>query len=388
MVTPDAPGPFVTPAYGTRSLADLLDSAYAVLGAGGTDRLGLAAALPGVRRIVVLLVDGLGAHLLPLATPVAPALAAATVLTPLTCGFPSTTPTSLVSLGAGTPPGAHGVVGFTVRRPDTGRPFTHIHWDDDVDPRQWQPVPSRFDTARSDGLSGQVVAPAAFSGTGLTVAAYGDARYRGADAAGTVAAVSAALAATPRGVVYAYRPEVDRAGHRAGPGSPVWLAAVAAVDRVVAGIAAALPADAALLVVADHGMVRATEDDRIDLDSRPELLAGTRLITGEGRARYVHVEPGASTDVLAAWRAVLGDRALVVSRDEAIASGWYGPTTHTAAARIGDVVAVCRDRWVLVRRAAEPVESSFAGNHGSLTEAELRVPLLLLRPGQTVVPRG
>jgi hypothetical protein len=386
MPTSTDPGPFVPPRYGERSLADLLGSAYAAVaggadGNGGLDPLGLSAVLPGIRRIVVLLADGLGAHLLPLAAPVAPTLAAATALPPLTCGFPSTTPTSLVSVGVGAPPGRHGVVGFTVRLPGTDRLFTHIRWDAEVDPRRWQPLASCFDRGRAAGVPGWVVGSPSFATSGLTDAAYRGADYLGARGTDQfVAAVTRASTAADRGVIFVYRPEIDHAGHLSGPGSAPWLAAVAAVDEVVAGIAAVLPADAALVVTADHGMVRVGDADRIDLDTDPDLLRGTRVIAGEGRARYVHAEPGAAPDVLAAWRELLAGRAEVVSRDEAIAAGWYGPTTPAAAQRIGDVVAVCRGRSVLVRSRAEPTESAFLGYHGSLTEVEMTVPLLLVRP--------
>lgn len=64
--------------------------------------------------------------------------------------------------------------------------------------------------------------------------------------------------------------------------------------------------------------------------------------------RHVHVADGALDDVLAAWRAELGDAAWIRSRDEAIADGWFGTTvTDVARGRIGDVVAAARGtgRW-------------------------------------------
>ncbi|HEY3505888.1 MAG TPA: nucleotide pyrophosphatase/phosphodiesterase family protein [Actinocatenispora sp.] len=381
--SPTAPGHFTAPRYGSGSVADLLPSVLCALGAGGTDPLGLADRLAGVRRVAVLLVDGLGHHLLPIAAPVAPVLAGASRLPGLTAGFPSTTPTSLVSVGTGAPPGAHGVVGFTVRLPGTERTFTHIRWDADVDPRVWQPLDTQFDRAAAAGIHPYVVGGPQFADSGLTVAAYRGAAYRPATGVpGTAAAVLAALSAADRTLVYGYVSEVDRAAHLAGPGSPPWLAAVAEADTLVAGIAAGLPSDAALLVTADHGAVRVDDADRIDVDAAPELLAGTTVITGEPRVRYVHTAPGALADVLAAWREALAGRALVVTRDEAIQSGWYGPTTPAAAARIGDVVALGTDRYVLTRSVAEPYESTFLGYHGSLTEAEMAVPLLLVRPGE------
>jgi hypothetical protein len=135
----------VRPAYGTGSLADVLPSVSALLGVPGTtDVLGLRERLDGVTRVGVLLVDGLGFHQLPVAQAYAPTIRDMS-LSRLTAGFPSTTPVSLATLGTGAPPGAHGILGFTTRRPD-GRNLVHILWGHDPDPREWQPLPTRFET--------------------------------------------------------------------------------------------------------------------------------------------------------------------------------------------------------------------------------------------------
>jgi hypothetical protein len=103
-----------------------------------------------------------------------------------------------------------------------------------------------------------------------------------------------------------------------------------------------------------------------------------QAIGGEARARYVYVADGAGDDVLAAWRETLADRAWVVSRDEAIAAGWFGyRVADDVLPRIGDVVAAARGAAALVRRTVEPLESSLIGHHGSMSTAEQRVPLLL-----------
>jgi hypothetical protein len=90
------------------------------------------------------------------------------------------------------------------------------------------------------------------------------------------------------------------------------------------------------------------------------------------------VAQGATDDVLATWRATLAQRAWVVSRDEAIAAGWFGErVSDETRRRIGDIVAAARRSAALLRRAAEPLESSLIGHHGSLTTSEQNVPLLL-----------
>jgi hypothetical protein len=81
--------------------------------------------------------------------------------------------------------------------------------------------------------------------------------------------------------------------------------------------------------------------------------------------------------VLDIWRTVLGDRAWVITGDEAVRAGLFGPVvTPTARARVGDVLAISRGGLGVVRRRRESTASSLLGHHGALTDAELLVPLL------------
>jgi hypothetical protein len=123
-------------------------------------------------------------------------------------------------------------------------------------------------------------------------------------------------------------------------------------------------------------MLDVPEETRLDIDEYPELTDGVRLLAGEPRARYVHAEPGAATDVLDRWRAVLGERAWVATREEAVASGVFGPVDDALAPRIGDVVALARGSWALTATVREPGPSRLAAYHGSLTATELAIPLL------------
>ncbi|WBB67253.1 nucleotide pyrophosphatase/phosphodiesterase family protein [Micromonospora sp. WMMD812] len=389
MTGPPAPGPaplaIVAPRYGDGSLADVLPSALAVLGVpGATDRLGLTARLAGVRRVAVLLVDGLGWYQIPTAAPYAPTLAglAASVGRPLTSGFPSTTPTSLVTLGTGAAPGAHGVLGFTVRVPDTDRVLSHIEWAADPDPQRWQPVPTQLERARAAGVAVTVVSRPEFGGSGLTVAANRGGDYRGAAGVDALAAtmLAALTAGTGPTLVSGYHPDLDRHGHLTGVDSPPWRVAAGEVDTLLARLVDGLPSDAALLVTADHGQLDVPAGHRFDLDTDPRLRAGIRVVAGEPRVRYLHVAPGAVDDVVAAWSAVLGDTARVRTRDEAVASGWFGPVPEEHLARIGDVVVTCNDTYaVLATRSESPLASRLVAYHGSDTAAEMTIPLLVVR---------
>ena len=377
----------VAPRYGQASLADVFPGALTALGVpGSTDPIGLAAGpLAGVRKVAVLLVDGLGHHLLPIAAPQAPALAALAAdprSMALTSGFPSTTPTSLATLGTGAAPGAHGLVGFLLNVPGTDRVLNHIRWHDDPDPLRWQPLRTQFDVAADHGVASYVVAKPEFAGSGLTRAAWRGGQFVGAaDPADVAATMVRLLADAPEpALVYGYVPDVDRWGHECGVGSPQWFGAVREVDALVARLVEGLPADTALLVTADHGQLNVGDGRRVDIDTEPGLRDGVRVLAGEPRVRYLHTLPGAADDVIATWRGVLGADASVLSRAEAVAQGWFGPVSEAHLQRVGDVVAICRDRTVLLAtRTDPPVVARHVGVHGSATELEMMIPLLVAR---------
>lgn len=380
------------PAYGQSSLAELLPSVMAGLGvAGFDDLLGLAAELAEVRHVILLLIDGLGEHNLaenPDAAPVLTSLASP--VGALQAASPSTTPVSLTTLTTGVPPGEHGIVGFTVAMPGTQRLLTHIDWRTDPPPHEWQPVPTVFERARQAGVGVHAVGPAKFMGSGLTEATCRGAAYVPAVGAGDLVARSVSLAADGQpSLVYAYHSALDMTGHLRGCSSDAWRFELSQVDCLVGSMLSAIGPDTAVVVTADHGMLDVAACDKIDLDAikgepgSPDaaaLATGVRLVAGEPRARYVYSQPGAARDVLAAWTAVLGQRAWVMSREQAIDEGLFGPTVLAAhAQRIGDVVAWARGRVAITARRREPGAHALVGYHGSLSSAELTVPVRIGR---------
>ncbi|MDT4911574.1 MAG: hypothetical protein QOC66_702 [Pseudonocardiales bacterium] len=365
----------------------MLPAAAASLGVpGAEDRLGLVDRIGPVRQVVVVLVDGLGYHLLPKLAPHAPLLAAVLAggaghIAELECTFPSTTPTSLVSLATGNLPGEHGILGFTLNVPGTDRVLTHITWRDDPEPATWQPVPTWFERMAEAGASSAVVLPRYFAGSGLTEAAYRGARFCGV---GKRQDYARRLVREVRGgppLVYGYTAVLDTAAHRHGIASAEWGHAAAEADALLTRVLAGLPAGAVLLVTADHGGLDVPVTGRLDIGADPCLSDGLRVVAGEPRVRYLHVLDGAQTDVQAAWRAVLGDRADVLTRDEAVATGMFGPVRAEHLPRIGDLVVICAGDSVVLATDREPPEvAALIGFHGSATPAETAIPLITLRP--------
>jgi len=375
----------LVPPYGSGTLAELGASILASVGGSGANVLGL----PEVRRVCLLIVDGLGWELLrdhPAAAPFLSELAMNA--RPLVAGFPATTVTSLTSLGTGRAPGQHGVLGYQVLIPGQNRLLNGLRWDERIDPEQWQPQRTIYERAVAADIAAYYVAPRAFRRSGLTRAAMRGAKYRPADSMGALAAEAVrALNDAENAIVTAYHGDLDSTGHAFGVASDGWYNQLAHVDKLAEQIAGTLPADTALYVTADHGMVDVPSEDRIDFDAQPELREGVALLGGEGRARHVYARPGAAADVLAIWRETLGNRAWVASRHEAIKEGWFGPVEAAMAPRIGDVIAAPTGHWAIVATRAEPRESELVGMHGSLAPADQLIPMLTL-PGQLTARRS
>ena len=149
------------------------------------------------------------------------------------------------------------------------------------------------------------------------------------------------------------------------------------IDAEAEQLREALPPSVRLLVVADHGMIDSAPASRIDVDERTELRDGVALLGGEARFRHLYCQRGAVDDVVATWSSVLGDRAAVLARHDAIARGWFGPVLPGVLPRLGDVIVACQGETAILSTSDFPYEATLVGLHGSLTPDEMLIPLLI-----------
>ncbi|MEP6759900.1 MAG: nucleotide pyrophosphatase/phosphodiesterase family protein [Sporichthyaceae bacterium] len=368
------------PAFGGGSLADVLPSVLAGLGVAGESA---ALEFPVTSRVCVVLVDGLGwnaLRALPEEAPFLTSLLGNDGSRAITSVFPTTTPIALTSLGTGLSPGEHGIVGLLLRLPEDGRVVDTLALPAQVDMRALQPRPTAFERAVAAGIEVTRIGPKHFDGAGLSEAGLRGGRYAGAESKGErVDATHDAVRRGQRSLSYVYLGTLDATGHRRGCSSTAWARELTHIDRVVEQIADTLPAGATLLITSDHGMVDVPFENRWDVADTPSLSAGVEVVAGDLRGVHVHARPGAAEDVLEAWRSTLGADFWVFSRDDAIKAGLYGPAVaEHVYHRIGDVVAVARDTSAVVdRRVMSPELLALVGLHGSVTEDELVVPLLI-----------
>lgn len=363
----------VLPQYGENSLADLMPSVLGAMGVAGEQNM---LRLPRARRYCVLLIDGLGWNLLRAHPAEAPFLTSLRGRW-MTCGAPTTTVSSLTSLGTGLVPGRHGLVGYTSRVPGRNELFNALEWKPKLDPFEYQPYPSVFQRAVRAGITTSVLGQRMFRDSGLTsVAMRGP--FVGANSFGERVATAAARSqAGQESLVYVYEQDLDYTGHQVGCRSAAWRHQLAMTDRFAEELCDALPSGTILVVTGDHGMVDVDRSKRVDVDDMPTLRDGVALIAGEARFRHVYTTDGAVDDVYASWRSVLGGRAQVRTRAEAITAGWFGSVEDRVAERLGDVVVNVDGNCAIEYRSQFPRETKLVGLHGALTEDELLVPLIV-----------
>ena len=293
--------------------------------------------------------------------------------------FPSTTATSLATLTTGVMPGAHGMLGYTVQVPRSGgRLLNALKWDERVDPENWQPVETLFQRATAAGITVTHVAAKRYENSGFTRAVFRGANYKGANVVtDLISETKLALQATPS-FVYLYVNDLDTAGHSDGVGSEKWIAALTMIDQMVSQLMKEVPKGTRIWVTSDHGMINVEEKIIIGQDN--PLLQGVSVIAGEPRARHVYLEtdsPSARTETASLWHQYLQDKALVLTRENAISSNLFGTeVTPDAYDRMGEIIAIARGGVVLLDADRADKEGAMVGHHGSDSDIESQVGLL------------
>ena len=356
-------------------LADITNSIFNSLSVPETiDSLSLGSA---ENREVLILIDGMGQDAIDKYGDQFPIFDELKQVKKLYTNFPSTTATSLSTLGTGVLPGVHGMLGYTVRVPRSdNRLLNALKWDERVDPVMWQKVPTLFERAVLAGVSVTHVAAKRYEGSGFTQAALRGAKYVGANGVDEMAtAVSAALKPQPS-FVYTYLNTLDSAGHSDGVGSDKWLTALQQVSEFITKVKQLAPAGTRIWVTSDHGMVNSTEQIILGQDNK--LLENVTLIGGEPRARHIYIKEGAASETIAQWQEFFGNKARVLSKESAIKDGLFGPVvTEDSHDRLGDLIAIANNDLILVDPTRVREESSMVGHHGGVTDIEVEIPLLL-----------
>ena len=356
-------------------LADITNSIFNSLSVPETiDSLSLGSA---ENREVLILIDGMGQDAVDKYADQFPIFDELKQVKKLYTNFPSTTATSLSTLGTGVLPGVHGMLGYTVRVPRSdNRLLNALKWDERVDPVMWQKVPTLFERAVISGVSVTHVAAKRYEGSGFTQAALRGAKYVGVNGVDEMAAAVAAALKPQPSFVYTYLNTLDSAGHSDGVGSDKWLTALSQVSEFITKVKLSVPAGTRVWVTSDHGMVNSTEQLILGQDN--DLLKNVTLIGGEPRARHIYIKEGAESETISQWQEQLAGKAQVLSKESAITSGLFGEVVlEDSRERMGDLIAIAQNDLILIDPDRIREESSMVGHHGGVTNTEVAIPLLL-----------
>jgi hypothetical protein len=323
------------------------------------------------RQIALLVLDGLGWEQLRARPHLAPTLTAMAGGA-ITSVAPTTTATALTSITTGLPPAGHGIVGYRIRA-GPAEVLNVLRWRTAAGDARVEHVPEVYQSAPIfGGTLPPVVTRADFASTGFTRAHLPGARLDGWSSASSLAVNVGRHLRAGEPFVYAYYDGIDKVAHERGFGEH-YDAELRAADRIVADVAAALPSGAALVVTSDHGQVE-VGDAVYPLG--PDILAHASLVSGEGRFRWLHARPGELELLRSRADAAFGDVAWVHTVDELEAAGWFGgPLSQAGRDRLGDV-ALVPHQPIAFADPADTGEVSLRCRHGSLTSAEMYVPLL------------
>ena len=403
----------VTPDYGGRGLLNIPATALEVFGVRTSDDPPpLAdldpALLDGVKRIVVVLADGLGLWQLDRfcangATPFLERLVArahrreAAQLLEATTVFPSTTAAAITTLHTARTPQEHGNIAYFVWLDEFEQVTAMLRWgpavtrrgsyfdDPKIDPRAYVKVPSIHGRFRERGIKSYVIEPEMFRNEAMTRMHSREAAYLGYHLPTTMGVMlRAALETRPNGqspaYLYAYWAGIDTSSHLYGPMSAEAAAEAASFDLNLArAVADRQPGDTLVILTADHGHAFTDPDKIVDLLGDDVLRAMLRNpIAGEPRLAFLHTDH--PSDVREHLDARWPGEFTLLDRDELLAAGFFGHgDTALAKRRIGEVIAMLSsDRAARIMR-VDGQDFRHRGSHGGMSPEEMKIPILAWR---------
>jgi len=348
--------------------------------------------IAGARVIVLLVLDGLGRLRLDeaLADGRVTGLGTSQHAATLTTVFPSTTAAALTSLQTGTPPGVHGMAGYTLYLPAQRCVANMITWKatGGVEPVVPLPEPRSFLNGaniyrrlHAHGVESTHISRNVFAGSPLTEAQAHGVPFAGHRSLAELVKQIRTHAARPgRRFIFGYWDGFDALGHAYGSESDACDLELRLIDLALGeGLLDPLADEAddvALIITADHGHHEIPAERRIDLAEIPGLVERwSHRPTGEQRAAGLRLTDAADRQRIEQH---VGDRMAVLDVQAAIAAGLFGrgELHPELLARVGDTLLLARDDSSV----AYPGSSQQSiGGHGSLTAAEMLVPLLVWR---------
>ena len=358
---------------------------------------------PGVsaERVVVVMLDGFGYNLLQ-ALRVEPDIAqmladviGGGALAPLTSVFPSTTVAALSSLWTGFAPSGHGVLGTRLLlreygalvsalslSPVASKGFQEmLDWGFEAD--SFLGVPGIAEVLAGAGIVTHLVILGGLAGSGLS-----HMLHRGVEHVHRIvsfvdlwALMDEVMEATKgtRCFIAVYWGALDSVSHYTGARSRRTLVEAREQTRRLHQFVQRWADDAGrtlFIALADHGHLDSRQGGDINVADHPDLAETFRMpFAAEPRARFLYLRDGMRAQAETYIHEQLGEWVLPLDPQAALKTGLFGNGVHhpETAARIGDLLAICREGATL----RDPIERFiFTSTHGGLAADEMLVPFI------------
>lgn len=336
--------------------------------------------LKSAKRIVCVLVDGLGAQNVLDRAGHAPWLTAQLNAGAIThAGFPSTTSANIASFATGLTPGEHGLIGHQVFDRTFDEKINLLTgWNENADPVQWQPNQTVSEAAFDAGISCYVIGHEEYRNSGYTRTTMRQAEYLAAESLSERFDVAMKVLTTQEeSITYLYIPELDKYGHKFGWQSQGWASLLEDLDAQLSRFAASLPKDCGLVITADHGMIDSAPEQRLVIDEFVDQGGLLEWFGGDSRAAYLYLKDPSAAETM--QRQLESQHALfqaVLTRD-AIAANWFGPVGELAQQRMPELILLARSNFTLFHSVFSKKRSmEMTAHHGGLSSNELRIPLI------------
>jgi predicted AlkP superfamily pyrophosphatase or phosphodiesterase len=334
--------------------------------------------LRGKRSVCVIMVDGLGSVNLKAAGAHAGFLNSK-ISIQASCYYPATTATSIVSFATGMPPWQTGFLGYQVFDRVEGLKRNLLSgWESYEQAKEFQSQPTVSEHAFSLGIDFFTIAPAAYEKSGFTGATMRGSRFLGTKSIQERFETAKNLMATkePK-VIYLYVPELDQTAHAKGWKSNEWLNLLESLDSEIAGLARSLGKTSAFIVTADHGVIDIASANHIYID---EFIGEGDLVDvgGDTRGLFLYLkDSGRITATMEHLESRLSDSCYIITPENLRQAGYW--KSNSFSHLLPDIIVLAKKEVALYHRGfAKRKSLDMVGHHGSISQAELSVPLITI----------
>jgi N-acetylglutamate synthase-like GNAT family acetyltransferase len=385
-------GVLVRPSADTLNFVDLVHALAHLTGAGNAaPRAGaqkLCGMIGAADHYVFVLVDALGMAQLRTLPP--QAFLPKHLVTQLQAVFLSTTGAALTTLATGEWPCSHAVPGWWVHLERfgisavtlpfqerlTGRPLSELG----ISAETVFPIPSIWASAEYESLT---VLPANIVDSTYSRYASGDTPRVGyTELPQALATIRKVIQDARRPTsIYLYLPHLDEISHRKGTEDEQTRRLIAALDEVLAGLAAGLGGKARIVISADHGQTDVPDARRTVLPEDDPLSVHLQFQPcGEASVPIFHVREGHDEQFAAQFAARFGGHFALLTPEEVERMRLLGPgeLTPVTKRRLGTFMGIAPQPAKLYVRPCDRCNPQNIGVHGGLSAAEMDIPLILV----------